>query len=135
MSGTPAIPERRTFPIIRELRHVARLSLPREVPRRVPVTDVYPERPVVAQHATHLPEDVHHRPEPRLRRRLQPDLSSHAIVAKPPIRRARHDALHARGGTLRQHGAAIPLKNRDAHAMLRWARRLRASTRHSASCG
>src|SRR5262245_30970084 len=117
MSGTPAIPERRTFPIIRELRHVARLSLPREVPRRVPVTDVYPERPVVPQHATHLPEDVHHRPEPRLRRWLEPDLPVHAVVAEAPVWRARHDALDGLLGERRQDVPAVALVERQSRVV------------------
>src|SRR5437762_13553438 len=56
---------------------------------RITVTEVQPHRPVIAQHALDFTEDLDDRLHVGVGRRLQADLTSHAVVAQAPIRRAR----------------------------------------------
>jgi hypothetical protein len=63
----------------------------------VRVAEVEPQRAVLSQHPADLGEYRPHRFHELARRGLQPVLAGLAIVPKPPVGRARHDAVRGLG--------------------------------------
>src|SRR5262245_38887890 len=73
------------------------LLLPPLVPpgSGVGVPQIEPARPIVAEHPLHLPEHLDHRGDVGFGGRLEAELTVRAVVAEPPVGRARHDAVDA----------------------------------------
>ena len=79
-----------SHPVLWEAALGARLGRVRAV--AVPV--IHPQRPVAPEHPPAFAPKGHHPRHVLLGRRLEPPLALLPVVAQPPVRRARHDAVN-----------------------------------------
>src|SRR5208337_4552292 len=103
--------------------------IPPTLPRCVAVPHVQPQRPVLSEHPPHFGEHLDHSRHVGFWRRLQTELTGHAVISQSPIRRAGDAALD---GAVRQSPKdlqAVTAVELDAHHRSQLKLWMRASPR------